>query len=234
MRCSPGIDRVADRQSSVLRRVFRCGLAVVLVVGGMVLGPAALAQQALPWMDATLAPEQRADLLLNAMTLDQKLEQIYNEPVYNDDLDVDGNPDTKDRTRLDCDFTPVGRHIEGDPGARHPRLPAGQWWHRDPRRRLQSQEPITTGLPAQIASAATFDRGLNYQWGQLLDSELRAWAHQVLWGPGMNLIRTPYGGRNQEYFSEDPYLTGALARRDHQGHPGRRREPGDGKALRRE
>ena len=115
MRCSPGIDHVADRQSSVLRRVFRCGLAVVLVVGGMVLGPATLAQQALPWMDASLPPEQRAALLLDTMTLDQKLQQIYNEPIYNDDLDVDGNPATDERTRLDCDFTPVGRHIEGIP-----------------------------------------------------------------------------------------------------------------------
>ena len=44
----------------------------------------------------------------------------------------------------------------------------------------------------------------------MLDRELPAWAHQVLWGPVMNLIRTPYGGRNNEFFSEDPYLTGAL------------------------
>jgi len=168
------------------------------------------AQGDLPWMNTSLTPEQRADLLIDAMTLDQKLKQLYNEPIYNKDLDVDGDPNTKNPTRLDCDFTPVGRHIEGIPELAIPdfRMANGGTGIRGGD---CSPEPVATALPAQIASAATWNRQLNFQWGQLLDVELHAWAHQVLWGPGMNLVRTPYGGRNQEYFSEDPYLTGALA-----------------------
>ncbi|MBB3043457.1 glycoside hydrolase family 3 C-terminal domain-containing protein [Nocardioides soli] len=168
--------------------------------------PTATSQAApLPWMDTSKTPEQRADLLISAMTLDQKIEQIANRPVYNADLD-DGDPDNGEG----CDFTEVGRHIEGIPELQIPdfRQANGGTGIRGGD---CSPEPTATALPAQVASAATFNRRLNYEWGQLLDQEMRAWGHHVLWGPGMNLIRTPYGGRNQEYFSEDPYLTGALA-----------------------
>ncbi|MGX2957855.1 beta-glucosidase [Peribacillus sp. JNUCC 23] len=72
-------------------------------------------------------------------------------------------------------------------------------------------DPLATGLPSTPAMAATFDRELNYEAGRILGEETRAFAHHVFLGPGMNLIRHPYGGRNYEYFSEDPYLTGILA-----------------------
>ena len=194
-----------DRQPMLL---LAAGVAAVTLA--VTAQPVSAQNGALPWMDTSLGAEQRAELLLRAMTLDQKLEQIYNEPVYNEALDVDGDPDTKVRTRLDCDFTPVGRHIEGIPELRIPdfRQANGGTGIRGGD---CSPEPVATALPAQVAAAATFDRDLNFRWGQVLDVELRAWAHHVLWGPGMNLIRTPYGGRNDEYFSEDPYLTGALA-----------------------
>lgn len=72
-------------------------------------------------------------------------------------------------------------------------------------------DPEATGLPSTVAMAATFNRDLNHEAGRILGQETRAFAHQVMLGPGMNLIRHPYGGRNYEYFSEDPYLTGVLA-----------------------
>ena len=72
-------------------------------------------------------------------------------------------------------------------------------------------DPEATGLPSSLAMAATFNRELNYEAGRILGEETRAFAHHVLLGPGMNLVRHPYNGRNYEYFSEDPYLTGILA-----------------------
>ncbi|WP_122818234.1 glycoside hydrolase family 3 C-terminal domain-containing protein [Nocardioides pantholopis] len=155
-------------------------------------------------MNTSLPAERRADLLIDAMTLDQKLEQIFNRPVYNEDLD-DGDPDNG----VGCDFTLIGRHIEGIPELAIPdfRMANGGTGIRGGD---CLPEPTATALPAQISSAATFNREMNLNWGRVLDVELRAWAHQVLWGPVLNLIRTPYGGRNNEFFSEDPYLTGAL------------------------
>ena len=72
-------------------------------------------------------------------------------------------------------------------------------------------DPLATGLPSTLAMAATFDRKLNNEAGRILGEETRAFAHHVMLGPGMNLVRHPYNGRNYEYFSEDPYLTGILA-----------------------
>jgi beta-glucosidase len=164
-------------------------------------------QDVLPWMNTSLPAARRAELLIAAMTLDQKLEHIFNKPVYNPDLDAasGGNP----TDRKGCDFTIVGRHIEGIPALKIPdfRMANGGTGIRGGD---CTPEPTATALPAQVSSAATFNRSLNFRWGQLLDRELHAWAHQVLWGPVINLIRTPYGGRNQEFFSEDPYLTGVL------------------------
>jgi len=66
-------------------------------------------------------------------------------------------------------------------------------------------------VPSGVAAAANFDAEINFEWGHVLGSEIRSWAHQALWGPGVNMIRTPYGGRNHEYMSEDPYLAGVTA-----------------------
>src|SRR5690625_2742618 len=190
------------------------GALALTLVAGLGLAPGlstATAQSAdLPWMHTSLSAAQRADPLIDAMTLDQKLQQGANEPVYDDDRDVEGDPDTDDRTRWDCAFTQVGRHIEGIPELGIPdfRQANGGTGIRGGD---CLPEPVATALPAQVASAATFNSDLLYEWGELLDVELRSWAHHALWGPGMNLIRTPYGGRNNEYFSEDPYLTGVMA-----------------------
>lgn len=65
--------------------------------------------------------------------------------------------------------------------------------------------PPATGL------AATWNRALVRSVGVELAREASALDVQVILGPGLNIKRSPLGGRNFEYFSEDPYLTGRLA-----------------------
>ncbi|WP_020422175.1 glycoside hydrolase family 3 C-terminal domain-containing protein [Amycolatopsis sp. ATCC 39116] len=83
--------------------------------------------------------------------------------------------------------------------------------------RLQaSEDDVVTGRPATcfppaVATASTWDPGLLRRMGEALGDECRAMDVAVLLGPGINLKRTPLGGRNFEYFSEDPLLTGVLA-----------------------
>ena len=69
----------------------------------------------------------------------------------------------------------------------------------------------STALPATVSLAASFDPGVAHDYGQVLGRDARARGVDVLYGPAMNIVRVPQGGRNFEYFSEDPYLTGQLA-----------------------
>lgn len=79
-----------------------------------------------------------------------------------------------------------------------------------------SQIGITNTVPATCfptasALAATWNRDLVFQVGQALGEECRQEKVGVILGPGANIKRSPLCGRNFEYFSEDPYLTGEMA-----------------------
>jgi beta-glucosidase len=68
-----------------------------------------------------------------------------------------------------------------------------------------------TCFPPAVATASTWDPDLLRRMGEALGDECRAMDVSVLLGPGINLKRSPLGGRNFEYFSEDPLLAGVLA-----------------------
>lgn len=69
-----------------------------------------------------------------------------------------------------------------------------------------------TCFPTSSALAATWNRDLIYQVGEALAEECRAEKVGVILGPGVNIKRSPLCGRNFEYFSEDPYLSGEIAK----------------------
>lgn len=67
-----------------------------------------------------------------------------------------------------------------------------------------------TCFPTAVSLASSWDTDLAYEIGQALGQECLALDVQVLLGPGVNIKRTPLGGRNFEYFSEDPVVAGEL------------------------
>ncbi|MHA6510388.1 glycoside hydrolase family 3 C-terminal domain-containing protein [Tessaracoccus sp. Y1736] len=75
---------------------------------------------------------------------------------------------------------------------------------------LNASEPATC-FPTSATVANSWDVDLADEVGHALGREARALDVDVLLGPGLNLKRSPLGGRNFEYFSEDPYLSGKLA-----------------------
>ena len=68
----------------------------------------------------------------------------------------------------------------------------------------------TTAYPGGAALAASWDRELALKVGEGLGRDARARGVHFLLGPGLNIARSPLAGRNFEYFSEDPFLAGAI------------------------
>lgn len=72
-------------------------------------------------------------------------------------------------------------------------------------------------LPNGTLIAATFNKKLITELFEYLGMEMSANGVDCLLGPGMNIHRHPLNGRNFEYFSEDPYLTGTMASAELEG-----------------
>ncbi|MFW8053798.1 beta-glucosidase [Vagococcus fluvialis] len=66
-------------------------------------------------------------------------------------------------------------------------------------------------FPPAVGLASSWNRQLVYQVGEVLGEECLSHEVNILLGPGINIKRSPLCGRNFEYFSEDPYLTGQMA-----------------------
>lgn len=76
---------------------------------------------------------------------------------------------------------------------------------------LNASVPATS-YPTGSCMACSFDRELFRRSGEVLGHACQADDLSVLLGPAINIKRSPLGGRNFEYLSEDPYLTGELAK----------------------
>lgn len=74
---------------------------------------------------------------------------------------------------------------------------------------INDSEPATS-FPTAASTGSSWDPALVEQMGQALGVEARALEVDVLLGPGVNIKRSPLCGRNFEYFSEDPLLSGRL------------------------
>lgn len=66
-------------------------------------------------------------------------------------------------------------------------------------------------FPTSAASACSWDRTLVSDIGRAIGEEARANGVSLVLGPGLNIKRNPLCGRNFEYYSEDPYVSGELA-----------------------
>ncbi|SEB17967.1 beta-glucosidase family protein [Paraburkholderia sartisoli] len=157
--------------------------------------PAVAAAPSLPWMNTHLAPEKRAALLVNAMTLSQKAAQLHGQSGPIPEIPACGN---------------AFRHIPGIPALSIPTfritngpvgVGAGDC----------NPQDLATALPMSMGLAAGFDPTLAKAYGDLMGREARMLGLQVLEAPGMNTVRVGQNGRNFEYLSEDPVLAGVMA-----------------------
>jgi beta-glucosidase len=158
-------------------------------------GTAVVDLEACPWMDTSLSSEERAWLLLDASTLEQKMRWLV-EPSAN-------NPE---QTEFGGGFGVPGYTVP----SQVPCTPFIQYTD-SPIAIVSRGVTNTTAFPAQIALAATWDEELSRLKGQAQGYESFYKMNNVLLGPGLASGRVPYLGRNSEYLGEDPLLGGLMA-----------------------
>ncbi|MBQ7889147.1 MAG: glycoside hydrolase family 3 C-terminal domain-containing protein [Erysipelotrichaceae bacterium] len=75
----------------------------------------------------------------------------------------------------------------------------------------------TTALTSEDVMAATFNKELVYEIGKIIGEDCLAGKVAILYGPGANIHRTPYSGRNFEYYSEDAFLSYEIGKHEVMG-----------------
>lgn len=153
-----------------------------------------------PWMDKALTPDQRADLLLRAMTLEEKV-RILHGPMGRARF---GSP--KPEGALGSAGYIPGIPRLGIPDLQEADAGVGVTNPADTR-----PGDGATALPSVTAVGATWNPSLAYESGTVLGDESFRKGFNVMLAGGANIIRDPRNGRGFEYPSEDPLLTGIMA-----------------------
>jgi beta-glucosidase len=152
-----------------------------------------------PWMDTSLSPDARAELVLKEMTLDEKIQLLHGNGMAHA-----GNwqmPLTAQSNGGAGYIAPIERL--GIPGINMSDAAYGV-------RSSGENGRYSTALPSNVGAAASWDRKAAYEYGALIGRELRAQGYNMTLGGGVNLTREPRNGRTFEYLGEDPVLAGTL------------------------
>jgi beta-glucosidase len=170
-----------------------------------------VSEAARPWQAPGLQPRQRAEALVGEMKLEQKIAQLHGamETIDIYGMSAQAAESGEDLGSL-AEQIRVERHVTaidelGIPRFRITNGPVGVGMGDG------TPSPPATSLPMTIGLAAGFDPQLAHDYGDIIGSETATLGQHVLEGPGVCLHRTPIAGRNFEYLSEDPYLSGVLA-----------------------
>ncbi|MGI5322310.1 beta-glucosidase family protein [Actinomadura nitritigenes] len=181
------------RFSPRLRTPIVLGAAIVTAAATVVVPLAGAAQAttaACPWMDAGKSPQTRADQLVAAMTVDDKVRMV---------------------TGLGTANPEASSQLASGAIAANPRLCVPALVLNDSSGGIGGYQTHTTAFPQGITQASTWNPGLIKSYGGVLADEAIRKGVNVVLGPGMNMARNPLLGRNLEYAGEDPYLTGQMA-----------------------
>jgi len=160
----------------------------------------AMAQNAnQPWMNSSLAPEERADLVLKQMTLDEKIALLHGNGMQH-----------APQWQMPLTYLSNGGagYVEGVKRLGIPPIfiSDAAYGVRD----SGANGRYSTALPSNLAASSSWDPQSACEYGALIGRELRAQGFNMTLGGGVNLTREPRNGRTFEYAGEDPLLAGTL------------------------
>ncbi len=151
-----------------------------------------------PWMNQSLSPDERADLVMKEMTLDEKMNFVHG-------TGWNGlRPDAEiPKGSLGGAGYVQGVPRLGIPGINQADSAVGV--------RLAAQgSHYATLLPSVLGAACSWDKDALFLFGSVIGRELRDMGYNMSIGGGVDLARDPRNGRNFEYAGEDPVLAGTM------------------------
>jgi beta-glucosidase len=152
----------------------------------------------MPWINKALPPDQRADLVLNQMTLDEKIQMVHGAGwgVLREGSLVPA------RSNFGAGFM-AGVDRLGIPDINLADSAVGI-------RMAAYHGRYATLLPSTLGAASSWDTDSAFLYGSVIGRELRAQGFNMTIGGGVNITREPRNGRNFEYAGEDPVLAGTM------------------------
>ncbi|WP_419828027.1 beta-glucosidase [Sphingomonas sp.] len=145
----------------------------------------------------------RAVALVDRMTQDEKLHMVHGWWYPNDRHATPGMPVG--------DWVPSAGYIQAIPRLGIPALRESDAGLGVANQVEERPGDTATAMPSALAQAASFDPEIARVGGVMIGAEARAKRFNILLAGGVNLTRDPWGGRNFEYYGEDPLLAGHMA-----------------------
>jgi beta-glucosidase len=152
------------------------------------------------WDNTSLSPDERADLVIAQMTLDEKVQMLHGMGWLILFMQPISGPGV--RSLGGAGMVP-GIERLGIPDIQMSDAAVGVG-------RGQGKSRYATALPSAVAEAASWDPRVAYEYGALIGTELRNHGFNMSLGGGVCLTREPRNGRTFEYKGEDPILAGTL------------------------
>jgi beta-glucosidase len=176
--------------------VFVLSSTIALMVSA---SPAIAQNPDQPWMNSALSPQNRAELVLKHMTLDEKIALLHGNGMAH-----------AGQWQMPLTYLSNGGagYVEGVKRFGIPPLfiSDAAYGVRD----SGANGRYSTALPSNLAAASSWDPQGACEYGALIGRELRAQGFNMTLGGGVNLTREPRNGRTFEYAGEDPLLAGTM------------------------
>ncbi len=182
------------------QHLLRCASAAVLLLASSAFAQNSPAPKpdTRPWMNKALSPDERADLVIKEMTLDEEMNFVHGT----------GWNGLREGAEIPKGSLGGAGYVQGVPRLG---IPGINMADSAVGIRLAAQgSHYATLLPSVLGAASSWDKDALFLYGSVIGRELRDSGYNMSIGGGVDIARDPRNGRNFEYAGEDPVLAGTM------------------------